>query len=311
MAKSSWKMEPFFSFEATFDESWMDWALDSWYITFILSTIYVMLVLPAQGWMEPHKPLKLRLPLIAWNVVIGVFSIIGTIRVLPLLLQSIYLDGFHVSICEARYFTKDYVGIWGILFVFSKVPELVDTLFIILRKQKLIFLHWYHHASTLIFAWRLYSTRSSVAFWFCVMNYFVHSLMYSYYAVRAAGFRVNRKIAMLITSLQLSQMFMGLFAVFYAVYHQAYGHGCETEVPELIFGVVIYMSYMILFAHFFYNTYINPPARARKSDDLADGKKVTEVNGNAGSGDHMMNGMNGHMTNGATNGVRHRVAPVN
>ena len=36
------------------------------------------------------------------------------------------------------------------------------------------------------------------------VNFIVHSLMYSYYAVRAAGFRVPRPVAVLITSSQVS-----------------------------------------------------------------------------------------------------------
>ena len=35
------------------------------------------------------------------------------------------------------------LGYWTFMFALSKVPELGDTLFIVLRKQPLIFLHWY------------------------------------------------------------------------------------------------------------------------------------------------------------------------
>lgn len=42
---------------------------------------------------------------------------------------------------------------WGTLFSLSKVIELGDTAFIILRKQPLIFLHYYHHATVLIYTW--------------------------------------------------------------------------------------------------------------------------------------------------------------
>ena len=39
---------------------------------------------------------------------------------------------------------KDRVsGYWTFMFVMSKVPELGDTIFIVLRKQPLIFLHWW------------------------------------------------------------------------------------------------------------------------------------------------------------------------
>ena len=39
---------------------------------------------------------------------------------------------------------------------------------------------------------------------FMSVNFFVHSLMYSYYAVRAAGFKVPRPISIIITASQVT-----------------------------------------------------------------------------------------------------------
>jgi len=95
------------------------------------------------------------------------------------------------------------------MFVLSKVPELGDTVFIVLRKQPLIFLHWYHHVTVLIYCWYSFSEYTAPARWFVVMNFIVHSIIYSYYALRAMRFRPPKAVAMLITSLQLLQMVWG------------------------------------------------------------------------------------------------------
>ena len=53
-----------------------------------------------------------------------------------------------------------YLGLWVLLFALSKVAELGDTIFIVLRKQNLIFLHWYHHILTLIHCWNSYAEQT-------------------------------------------------------------------------------------------------------------------------------------------------------
>lgn len=42
------------------------------------------------------------------------------------------------------------------------------------------------------------------------MNYGVHALMYTYYALRALRLRLPKQIAMVVTVLQISQMIMGI-----------------------------------------------------------------------------------------------------
>ena len=57
-------------------------------------------------------------------------------------------------------------GLWVMLFIFSKIPELIDTAFIVLRKKPLIFLHWYHHITVLLFCWSSYSSVAGSGLYF-------------------------------------------------------------------------------------------------------------------------------------------------
>ena len=54
--------------------------------------------------------------------------------------------------------------------------ELLDTFFIVIHKKKLIFLHWYHHVSVLLYCWHSYVYKAPLGILFCVMNYGVHSM---------------------------------------------------------------------------------------------------------------------------------------
>jgi elongation of very long chain fatty acids protein 6 len=60
-----------------------------------------------------------------------------------------------------------------------------------------------------VYVFYCYSQFASTCRWFMNMNYFVHALMYTYFALRALRVRVPKAIAMAITSLQLVQMVVG------------------------------------------------------------------------------------------------------
>lgn len=193
----------------------------------------------------------------------------------------IFLSDSELSPCS--YITEDRVaGFWTWLFVLSKLPELGDTLFVVLRKQPLIFLHWYHHITVLIYSWFSYSEYTSSARWFIVMNYCVHSVMYSYYALRAMGYKPPRFIPMVITSLQLTQMIVGCAINFWAYdYVQSVQNSnsstCHISTINIKLSLAMYFSYFVLFARFFYVTYLSPNARKGKRSFKSDASERIET----------------------------------
>lgn len=80
----------------------------------------------------------------------------------------------HVSEIQ----TNSIGGYWTFLWVVSKIPELIDTIFIVLRKKPLMFMHWYHHALTGYFAFVTFYQENAYMVWVVWLNYFIHSFMY-------------------------------------------------------------------------------------------------------------------------------------
>ena len=143
----------------------------------------------------------------------------------PKVSMSILRFLIYWSHCFQSFLETDHVtALWTWLFVLSKLPELVDTVFIVLRKQKLIFLHWYHHVTVLWFSWYSYVGFTSTCRWFMIMNYAVHALMYTYYGIRASRLmKVPNVLAMVITTLQTLQMVVGCSINILAFYYLASG----------------------------------------------------------------------------------------
>lgn len=209
-----------------------------------------------QSYMSTRQPFTLRKFLTVWNLGLAIFSIIGTLRTLPEMIHVIQNFGFQHSVCSPSYVENTRVsGYWTWLFTLSKVPELGDTVFIILRKQNLIFLHWYHHITVLLFTWYSYSEHISPGRWYICMNYLVHSLMYTYFALRALGVRVPKNIAMVITASQIIQMVLGCSITYYGYSLAQRGEFCQISEGTAKLALAMYGSYFLLFAQFFYNSY--------------------------------------------------------
>ena len=143
----------------------------------------------------------------------------------------------------------------------SKVVEFVDTMFLILRKRPVIFLHWYHHAATCVYVWYLVSVDNAMKTLAMGMNLSVHSIMYTYYALRAASFQVPQYIAIGITMAQILQMILGALGGIFGWLFYIFGPGCDTTNLGSFFSLTIYISYLYLFIQLFKAMYLDKPKR--------------------------------------------------
>jgi elongation of very long chain fatty acids protein 6 len=157
-------------------ETWMN---ENWWLSIVYSLVYITLIFIGQRLMKQREKFHLYRSLVAWNITLSIFSALGALRFMPSFVQILRQKGVTHSVCILDYHLG-VPGCWTWLFILSKLVELVDTLFIVLRKQKLIFLHWYHHATVLVYCWYSVMTHSSTGRWFIVMNLTVKIQLYQY-----------------------------------------------------------------------------------------------------------------------------------
>jgi len=252
-------------FNETLAQEKMQFVSEYFYNSLIYAFIYLVILFGSQNLMKNREKFNLKHSLIAWNFVLAGFSTLGAIRIWPEFIYVLKTKGLRHSYCS-----KDWLfgvtGGWGALFVVSKLPELADTFFIVARKQKLIFLHWYHHFTVLIYA--VFSAKDFAASgrWFCIMNFTVHAFMYTYYAFRALRFKIPKWINILITTSQLLQMVFGVYINVNAYLIRGRGEYCDISYDNMRWSFLMYFTYFVLFFNFFYKTYIATP---KKQSDLS------------------------------------------
>ncbi|XP_061823371.1 very long chain fatty acid elongase 6-like [Nerophis lumbriciformis] len=252
-----------FEFERRFDPTEViRWMKDNWGMSFVICALYVALVFGGQHYMRPRPKMNLRTPMAVWSLALAIFSIMGAVRTGFFMLYLINNGGIWRSVCDQIIYDGPVSKFWAYAFMVSKVPELGDTVFIVLRKQRLLFLHWYHHITVLLYSWHSYKDMVAGGGWFMTVNYTVHALMYSYYTARAAGLRVPRALAMVVTIAQLLQMVVGL-AVTGLAYRWTQHGDCPSSMVNITWGALMYLSYLLLFLNFFYHAYLQPSKSAK------------------------------------------------
>ncbi|CAG7633529.1 unnamed protein product [Allacma fusca] len=226
--------------------------------------IYLFLVYFGQKWMESRPAFKLTTPLFFWNMGLGIFSIVATIRGFPELFYVLRQpEGLYLSTCSTL--PNNYAtSFWALMFALSKFVELGDTAFIVLRKQKLIVLHWFHHVATLLMCWYGFEFYDTFGRYF-IINTFVHSIMYPYYALKAVKVKIPKRASKAITRIQILQMFAGLYVNFYGFYYLASGRPCQRDMRQVYLSGVVIFIFVVLFINFYKQSYSRQNQKKVKS----------------------------------------------
>ena len=251
-------LENFYEWERNFKaDAFLKWHSEMTDIPIITIAVYLAIIFGVPKILS--KPLPLKKVFAVWNLGLSIFSICGASRVVPFLYEALQKNGFEYTICKTptQWYSSGPVGVWMMFFIYSKIPELCDTFFLVLRGKNVIFLHWFHHVTVLLYCWHSYHTKIASGIWFAAMNYSVHSVMYFYYFMANIGyFKLVRPFAIIITFGQIAQMVGGLTVLLNARRISGEGRFCDNDAANIRLGLAMYFSYFVLFCILFYEKYL-------------------------------------------------------
>jgi fatty acid elongase 3 len=233
-------------------------------VAFYLASIYGL-----QAWMKNRDEIKLPKLLALHNFILTIMSFVLAAGSGYEAVRMILTHGWFAAYCGSF---EDDVDIrmarWCVAFYLSKYYELLDTYFLVLRKRKLIFLHVYHHAIVIPVCWMAVDAQIYMGWITSFNNAAIHVPMYLYYALSAMGYRPtwNR----FITSGQLLQFIIDMSSsvpFYYIYFHTDYR--CRGEVYAWYIANCVGFSFLLLFANYFFQTYIRkrPHQRVQKDTD--------------------------------------------
>ncbi|NXH14229.1 ELOV6 protein, partial [Bucco capensis] len=250
-------------FEKNFNErEAKEWMQENWHKSIFFAAGYLILIFGLQHLMRERRAFQLRVPLVLWSLSLALFSAIGAFRVWKHMAWVLSTKGFKYSVCTRSFYIHPSTKLWAYLFVLSKLLELGDTVFIVLRKKKLIFLHWFHHTTTLVVAWYSYKEMVAGGTWPGTLNFSIHTIMYLYYTMRAAGFQVPRGISMAITMSQVLQILIYVILNVFIIFWKD-DKVCHTTWTVVLLTSVLYASILVLFCNFFFQTYLRTTQKSK------------------------------------------------
>ncbi|KAK9507358.1 hypothetical protein O3M35_007231 [Rhynocoris fuscipes] len=215
--------------------------------------------------MENRKPYNVKPFMIIYNLAQVIFNAYFFEESLRL----VWLVGKYNWFCEevdysCEPFPLKVAGmVW--LFMWTKVLDLLDTVFMVLRKktEQISFLHVYHHTAMVVATWLAtrYIAGGHCVF-FGTVNSFVHVIMYFYYFLTAIKPEYKKNIwwKRHITEIQLIQFIVTLAHGTVALINTR----CNFPKPLLALFIPQDVFMFALFWDFYRKTYLRPLRKMQK-----------------------------------------------
>ena len=243
----------------------------------IIFVLYLVMIFTGPRVMKNRQPWNLKLILIVYNSALVFLSIY---MFYEFVISSTLANYSYV--CQPVDYSRSELAMrmasvcWW--FFFSKVIELLDTLFFILRKKnnQISFLHVYHHC-TMIINWWLGANyiAGGQSFFVAMANSFVHIFMYTYYALSAFGPHMQKYLwwKRYLTTMQLTQFVAIIIHTSTNIVKNKLLDGCDY--PQGFNYIVVFYSFtlILLFGNFYRKSY-RKSSYKKKEGDLGNGSFV-------------------------------------
>ncbi|CAO3692675.1 unnamed protein product [Rhizopus stolonifer] len=222
---------------------------------------YFIVIFGGRYLMKESDAFKLKMPFMIHNVLLTLVSGLLLALMVEQIFPVLYHRGFFAAVCEQTTWTQPLELLYYLNYL-VKYWELIDTVFLVLKKKKLEFLHYYHHSLTMVLCYTQLNGKTSVSWVVITLNLAVHVLMYYYYCRTAAGAKIWWK--KYLTTMQITQFVIDLSVVYFCTYtfftsthwpHLPHLGQCSGTETSALFGCGLLSSYLLLFINFYIMTY--------------------------------------------------------